>query len=353
MPIEIGAARPAVVSSLSLNGIETAGSSTTQAGQVGLGPRRVQAQGALALQNPTAVGVRVHAGPSNADSLKRIVDDVVQGPRASAAERAQSRVVLRDYLEAYGFSVVEENYGSGTNVLGVLAGNTHPHELVYLSAHYDTVPHCDGANDNGSAMAAALEIARQLAAQPNPRTLVVAFWDEEELGLVGARAHDPATTGIPAAEPVLNMNLDAVGIYSDEPGSQVMPPGLEYAAPLQYREIARDGFRGDFITLISDLPSFLLTRRAARSVESEGLDAVTVSLPRWAIERFAPDLRRSDHAAFWDKGVPAVFVTDSANFRSDHYHCRAGEDDAGLLDFERMSRLTNGLTPALSDALKP
>jgi Zn-dependent M28 family amino/carboxypeptidase len=33
-----------------------------------------------------------------------------------------------------------------------------------------------------------------------------------------------------------------------------------------------------------------------------------------------PDLLRSDHAPFWDKGVPAVFVSDTANFRNPNYH---------------------------------
>ena len=33
-----------------------------------------------------------------------------------------------------------------------------------------------------------------------------------------------------------------------------------------------------------------------------------------------PDTRRSDHAPFWDQGVGAVMVTDTADLRSPHYH---------------------------------
>ena len=33
-----------------------------------------------------------------------------------------------------------------------------------------------------------------------------------------------------------------------------------------------------------------------------------------------PDVRRSDHAAFWDEGYSAVMLTDTANFRNPHYH---------------------------------
>ena len=32
------------------------------------------------------------------------------------------------------------------------------------------------------------------------------------------------------------------------------------------------------------------------------------------------DSRRSDHAVFWDQGVPALFLTDTANFRNPNYH---------------------------------
>ncbi len=34
----------------------------------------------------------------------------------------------------------------------------------------------------------------------------------------------------------------------------------------------------------------------------------------------APDLRRSDHASFWDKNYKALMITDGANFRNKNYH---------------------------------
>ena len=32
------------------------------------------------------------------------------------------------------------------------------------------------------------------------------------------------------------------------------------------------------------------------------------------------DSRRSDHDAYWKHGIPAVMLTDTANFRNPHYH---------------------------------
>ncbi|MBP7156950.1 MAG: T9SS type A sorting domain-containing protein, partial [Flavobacteriales bacterium] len=34
----------------------------------------------------------------------------------------------------------------------------------------------------------------------------------------------------------------------------------------------------------------------------------------------APDLRRSDHASFWDSGIQALMLTDGSNYRNANYH---------------------------------
>jgi hypothetical protein len=60
-----------------------------------------------------------------------------------------------------------------------------------------------------------------------------------------------------------------------------------------------------------------------------GLPLETAELPR-AVLPFAPDLARGDHAPFWDAGVPAVVVGDTAEYRSPHYH--APSDTPQTLD---------------------
>ena len=64
-----------------------------------------------------------------------------------------------------------------------------------------------------------------------------------------------------------------------------------------------------------------------------GLRTALLALPEGTetSELFA-DLRRSDHASFWDQGYGAVFLTDSANFRNSHYHCEEGPDEIADLD---------------------
>ena len=49
----------------------------------------------------------------------------------------------------------------------------------------------------------------------------------------------------------------------------------------------------------------------------------------------ARNFARSDHVPFWEAGIPAVQVTDTANFRYPHYHQRT--DTVDQLDFQRVA----------------
>lgn len=49
---------------------------------------------------------------------------------------------------------------------------------------------------------------------------------------------------------------------------------------------------------------------------------------------FNQDARRSDHALFWDIGIPAVMVTDTANYRNPNYH--TSEDT--YIDYSELSK---------------
>ncbi len=75
---------------------------------------------------------------------------------------------------------------AGANLIARLPG--HPDRpTVVLGAHLDTVQDSPGADDNASGVAALLEVARLLAAQPEPPAVTLAVFDLEELGLIGAR----------------------------------------------------------------------------------------------------------------------------------------------------------------------
>jgi carboxypeptidase Q len=77
------------------------------------------------------------------------------------------------------------------NVMADLPGTDLKHEVVLIGAHYDSWDPAEGANDDGSGVAAVLDVARILKAlNLSPRrTIRFAFFSGEEQALLGSRAY--------------------------------------------------------------------------------------------------------------------------------------------------------------------
>ncbi|MBI5499309.1 MAG: M28 family peptidase [Deltaproteobacteria bacterium] len=233
---------------------------------------------------------------------------------------------------ALGFAVELYDYGTGVNVIGVLPGGDLAGERVLVSAHYDGVPDCPAADDNASGVAGLLETARVLSTASFRRTLVVACWDEEEDGLIGSEAYAARAAG--AGESLaVNFVYEMIGFYSDVPESQAIPTGLDMLFPEQTAALAANENRGDFLAVIADDLARSFHERMALYGPAVGLSVVVLEVP--SILKNSPllsDLRRSDHAGFWELDVPAMMLTDTSEFRNPHYHCRDGDDAIETLD---------------------
>ena len=243
------------------------------------------------------------------------------------------RSYLREQLGALG-PVEEQSFGSGcdrgTNLILRLPGR-HP-ELAPLlvAAHYDGPLHSIGADDNGSGLAALLELARRWAAAPPRRPIWIVAFDQEEWGCLGSKAlaAELKRQGQPLA---LMVSLEMLAYTGRE---QRYPIG---ALRWLY------GRRGDFIAVIGNLKALPqlpgLTRRLGQHVR-------TKLLPVPLRGRILPDVRRSDHSPFWDAGYRAVMVTDTSFLRNPHYHRMS--DTIATLDLDFFSRVTEGLAQALT-----
>ncbi|MHA2432928.1 MAG: M20/M25/M40 family metallo-hydrolase, partial [Candidatus Thorarchaeota archaeon] len=60
-------------------------------------------------------------------------------------------------------------------------------EYKSVGGHYDSVPAGPGANDDGTGVAAALELARVMSQYDWPLDIYFGFWNAEEIGLLGSR----------------------------------------------------------------------------------------------------------------------------------------------------------------------
>lgn len=231
-----------------------------------------------------------------------------------------------DRLTELGYDVALQTYATGVNVVGLRLGTELPDEHVIVGGHYDHIPGCSGADDNGTGLSATLEVARILADIPTPRTLVITCWDEEELGLIGSAAQ--AQIALDEGMVITGVfSLDSIGYASSEPNSQVVPDGFNLLFPDEYAELEANEFRGDFLLWVSDDTMGDVGTSLNGFAETLGLPTIGTALSdELKTSPLLSDLRRSDHASFWDLDIPAMFFNDTGEFRYPGYHCFDGDD---------------------------
>ncbi len=253
-------------------------------------------------------------------------------PRHFVIEPEQNRATakwLAGLFESWGYDVHLQ--GPHANVVATLRAPFA--EAVLVGAHYDSVPECPGADDNGSAVAAMLGCAAACSLwRPVPAVVFVAFNREEE-HLAGSR--DFVESFLPGGNFKVRCAhvLEMVGYARHEPGSQKLPTGL----PIQLPE------RGDFLGLLADGNSAPALDFAAATARTYLADFSVIGLKvRLGLERVFPVLARSDHVPFWQKNIPAVMWTDTSEFRNPHYH--QPTDTPDTLDYAFLHRVTQALT---------
>ncbi len=254
------------------------------------------------------------------------------------AELDRAARYIRDALAAMGYETRDEAFEARTvvvrNLVAEARGGARADEIVVVGAHYDSVAGAPGANDNGSGVAAVLELARAARDWRPARTWRFAAFVNEEppffrTAAMGSSVH--ARGAKSRNERIVAMySLETIGYYSDAPGSQRYPLPLGAFYP----------DRGDFVAFVANLASRALLHetiaafRAAAQFPSEG-----VAAPAWI-----PGVDWSDQWAFWREGYPAVMITDTAPFRYPHYH--TAHDTPDKVDYDRLARVVRGLERA-------
>ena len=218
-----------------------------------------------------------------------------------------------------------------------LTGAGRADEILVIGAHYDSVPGCPGANDNGTGVAALLEMARLLAGQHLQRSVrFVAFVNEEppffQTRRMGSWVY--ASRCRQRRERICGMlSLETIGYYSNAPGSQRYP--IPFA--LFYPDTA------NFIGIVGNLDSRNLVHRVMESFRrNSDFPAERLSAPGWMT-----GVGWSDHWAFWKEGYEAVMVTDTALFRYGAYH--TPQDTPEKVVYPQMARVVAGMTRVVAE----
>jgi hypothetical protein len=251
--------------------------------------------------------------------VAKLADDTFEGREAGSTGGHAAGVYLTKELQPLGLKpagqggAYYQNFGAGyRNILAVWEGSdpTLKNEYVLVGAHYDHVGYGNsqnsfgptgrihnGADDNASGTAAVLEIAEAFAStslRPR-RSILFAFWDGEEKGLLGSQ-HWVRQPTVPLSRIALAVNLDMIGRLRD-----------------QRLEVA--GTR----------TTWGLRRLVSRENTSPDLNLDF----RWTMED------NSDHHTFYLKNIPVLLIHTGLH---DNYH--RPSDDVELVNFAGMHQVT-------------
>src|SRR5829696_6396176 len=159
--------------------------------------------------------------------MVRLASDDTAGRNNGTPGSTLARQFLIDELKpisnglntaATGDAAYTQTMPNGTNVVAVIPGTDLANEYVVVGGHYDHLGSscqskeagdtiCNGATDNAAGVAAVLAIARSIARNPTRRSVIVAFWDREEDGLLGSLAYTQSPL-VPLADTVGYVNFD-------------------------------------------------------------------------------------------------------------------------------------------------
>lgn len=278
----------------------------------------------------------------DADTIRERLDTIV-GPRhfgSSLVKLNAVREFIKNYFTELGLQLEVQNFPynnvMGQNIVGSKKGLRNPLDVIIIDAHYDSVNNSPGADDNGSGTVGILEAARILAPFNFDKSIAIIGFDHEEQGLIGSKY---LVTEIPEDVNVIGvLNLEMIGYHDTSAQSQTLPQGFSTLFPTEAQNIASNQYRGDFIASIGTTQSSLLAQAFVSSA-AEVADALKVESLIFDANliAFVPDLARSDHAPFWQAGIPALLITDSADLRNPHYHKTT--DVVSTLDLDFMQNV--------------
>lgn len=270
------------------------------------------------------------------NDLKRhavlLADDTFEGREAGSRGGHAAAVYLAKELQRRGLAggASESSYfqifnGNSRNVLALLPGSDPQlkDQVVVVSAHYDHVGYGNqqnsfgpigrihnGADDNASGTAGLLEVIEafeKLGEKPK-RTILFAFWDAEEQGLLGSK-HWLDHPTIPLSRIAVMVNMDMIG-----------------------------RLRGERLEILG-----CRTAPGLRELVSRQNERIDLRLD------FSWELKAdSDHYSFFIKSIPCMLFHTGLH---DDYH--RPSDDIEKLDIpgmERISRLMFRTICALGDA---
>lgn len=239
-------------------------------------------------------------------------------------------------VEEATYKNIVTRFGPASGPVLVIGAHYDSHGDTALGAQsdrgYSADSHTPGADDNASGVAGLIELAQLLAKQPPAQAVeLVAYALEEPPHFrtehMGSAWHTRLSREA-GREVRMMISLEMIGYFSEAAGSQHYPvPGMSALYP----------DRGNFIAIVGNLENFSAMRRIkAIMAGATDLPVESVNAPR-----FIPGIDFSDHLNYWNAGLPALMVTDTAFMRNQNYHLPG--DTFDKLDYIRMAKVVQAV----------
>ncbi len=270
------------------------------------------------------------------DDLQRhvdvLADDTFEGREAGTRGGRAAAKYLARFFEKFQLTPAGEDggyyqtFGNGCrNVLGVLDGSDPQsrNEVIVVGAHYDHVGYGtqrnsfgptgyihNGADDNASGTAGILELLEAFDSLPDRprRSILFAFWDGEEQGLLGSK-HWVSQPTVPLDRVKFAFNIDMIG-----------------------------RLRGNKLEVYGTRTAYGLRRFICQHNQAEPLEMEF----KWEMKP------NSDHYSFFEHGIPVLMPHTGLH---DDYH--RPSDDAHTVNsagMEHVSRLLFNMIHEVSDS---
>ncbi len=238
-------------------------------------------------------------------------------------------------FKKYGVAVEQQKFEvSGKTYKNIIA-SVGPKEGVRMvvGAHYDVCGDQPGADDNASAIAGLLEIARfeKMHESELPYRIDFVAYTLEEPPYFGTENMGSYIHAKYLHENNLNLRgmicLEMIGFFNDQDDSQRYPFSL---MRLFF------GSKGDFISVVSNYSSSTFSKQVSKNLKATSIKVKTLKAPT-----FFAGIDFSDHRNYWQFGYDAIMVTDTSFYRNPNYHKTS--DTIDTLDFNTMKEVVKGV----------
>jgi len=251
-----------------------------------------------------------------------------------------ARYIEAEFAKAGATPEVQTWQADGNTYKNIIASyNTQHMRRLVVGAHYDVCGNQPGADDNASAVAGLLELARMVFDQQpslDYRIDFVAYCLEEPpffaTPSMGSYVHAQSLYNN-KVDVIGMISLEMIGYFSDAPESQPFPsPDLAKLYP----------HTANFIIVVG-IQTYADFNKKVHQLMAED-SAIDVQVISFAAGEGLAGL--SDQRSYWKFGYPALMINDTSFIRNPHYHTK--DDTIDTLDFPKMTAVVDSTYKAIT-----